>query len=88
MATFEAFPLTYNLRLHGDGQATHGEECEDRLVQPLMLKEVSREVNGEEVCRGAHAGNVPEGHVGFTDDKLTPAEHDAVHSWGRRYTKN
>lgn len=53
-----------------------------------MLKEVSREVNGEELCRGAHAGNVPEGHVGFTDDKLTPAEHDAVHSWRRRYTEN
>lgn len=80
------FPLTENFRLHGDGQATHGEECEDRLVKPLMLKEVSCEVNGEEIFLGARAGDVPEGDVSFTDDKLTLAEHDAVHTCRRRYT--
>lgn len=76
-------PLTYDLGLHGDGHAAHGEEREDGLVEPLVLEEVAREVNGEEVFLGAHAGNVPERHVGFADDKLTLGKHDSVHTCRR-----
>lgn len=50
-----------------------------------MLKEVSREVNGEELFLGTHAGDVPEGDVRLTDGKLTLAEHDAVDTWRKRY---
>lgn len=46
-----------------------------------MLKEVSREINREEIALGAHAGHMPERNVRLTYYKLTPAEHDAVYAW-------
>lgn len=78
------FSLTYHLGFHGDGHAGHGEQGEDGLVEALILKEVSREVNGEEVALGAHVRHVPEGDVGFAYHELSPAEHVAVHTWRSR----
>lgn len=51
------------------------------MIKTLVLKEVSREVNGEEVALGTHTGHMPEGNVCLADYKLTPTEHDAVHAW-------
>lgn len=75
-----AYPLTNNLRLHGKSYSGHGKQGEDRLVEALVLKHVSSEVDGEEVTLGAHTGNVPEGHISLTHHKLTPAEHDAIYT--------
>lgn len=51
------------------------------MIKTLVLKEVSREVNGEEVALGTHAGHMPEGNICLAYCKLTPTEHDAVHTW-------
>lgn len=77
---FKRLKPTHQLGFHGNGHASHGEEGEDGLVQALVLKEVSREVNREEVTLGAHTGHMPEDDVSFTYRKLTPAEHDAIYT--------
>lgn len=53
------------------------------MIKTLVLKEVSSEVNGEEVALGAHAGHMPEGNICLAYYKLTPTEHDAVHAWNK-----
>lgn len=75
------FALTHHLWLHGNGDACHGEEGEDRLIKALVLKEISREVNREEIALGAHAGHMPERNVRLTYYKPTAAEHDAIYAW-------
>lgn len=37
--------LTWHLWFHSDSHTSHGEEREDGLVEALVLKEVSSEVN-------------------------------------------
>lgn len=54
------------------------------MVKALVLKQVSREVNREEITLGAHTGYMPECNLSFTYYKLTTAEHDAVYTWRRR----
>lgn len=51
------------------------------MIKTLVLKEVSREVNREEVALGTHTGHMPEGNICLAYCKLTPTEHDAIHAW-------
>lgn len=73
--------LTHHLGFHGNGHASHGEEGENGLIKALVLKEVSRKVNREEIALGANIGYMPECDISFTNHKLTATEHDAVHTW-------
>ena len=73
--------ITYQLGLHGNSHASHGEEGEDGLVEAVVLKEVSREVDRDEVTLGAHVDHVPEGDISLTHHKLAPTEHNAIHTW-------
>lgn len=54
------------------------------MVEASVLKEVPREVNGEEITLSSHTGHMPECNIRFTDDELTAAEHDAIYTWGQR----
>lgn len=76
--------LTNQIGLHGNSYGSHGEEGEDRLIDALVLKQISREIDREEVTLGSHIGHMPEGHVCLTHDKLTSAEHDAIYTCRRR----
>lgn len=75
--------ITQQLGLHGNCQASHGEEGEDGLVKAVVPKEVSREVDRNEVALGAHIDHVPEGDISLAHHKLAPAEHDPIHTWRR-----
>lgn len=50
-------------------------------MEAFILKQVSSEVDGEEVALGSNVCHVPEGDIGLTHDKLTLAEHDAIYIW-------
>ena len=74
---------TYELGLHGDGLAGHGEQGEDPLVGILTLDGVPPEVHREEVALRSHVDHVPEGDVALAGRKLPPAEHPPVHALKR-----
>lgn len=58
------------------------------MIKTLVLKEVSREVNGKEVALGTHTGHVPEGNICLAYYKLTATKHDAVHAWKKERIKD